>query len=59
MKLIMIQMLLILKIYKIPNLEKFLKPEGSVVLDIGAYQSNQVKNMMNAVGFFDIRIVTY
>jgi|TARA_Y100000385_G_scaffold181546_1_gene187508 release factor glutamine methyltransferase len=41
----------------IPNLEKFLKPEGSVVLEIGAYQSNQVKNMMNAVGFFDIRIV--
>ena len=48
-----------LEAYKkiIPNLAKFLKPDGLVVLETGAYQSNQVKNMMNAVGFIDAKIV--
>ena len=41
----------------IPNLAKFLNPDGLVVLETGAYQSNQVKNMMNAVGFIDAKIV--
>ena len=41
----------------IPNLEKFLNPDGFVVLEIGAYQSNQVKNMMNVVGLIDTQIV--
>jgi release factor glutamine methyltransferase len=41
----------------IPNLAKFLNPEGFVVLEIGASQSNQVKDMMNAVGFFDTKTV--
>jgi release factor glutamine methyltransferase len=41
----------------IPNLAKYLKPDGFVVLEIGAFQSNQVKNMMNAVGFVDTKIV--
>ena len=48
-----------LEAYKriIPNLAKFLNPDGLVVLEIGASQSNQVKNMMNAVGFIDAKIV--
>ena len=41
----------------IPNLAKFLNPDGFVVLEIGAYQSNQVKNMMNAIGFIDTKII--
>ena len=41
----------------IPNLAKFLNPDGFVVLETGASQSNQVKNMMNAVGFIDAKIV--
>ena len=41
----------------IPNLVKFLNPDGFVVLEIGASQSNQVKNMMNVVGFIDTQIV--
>ena len=41
----------------IPNLPKFLKPDGFVVLETGASQSNQVKKMMNAVGFIDAKIV--
>ena len=41
----------------IPNLAKYLKPEGFVVLEIGASQSNKVKNMMNAVGFTNTKIV--
>ena len=41
----------------IPNLPKFLKPDGFVALETGASQSNQVKNMMNAVGFIDAKIV--
>ena len=41
----------------IPNLAKFLNPDGFVVLEIGAYQSNQVKNMMNVVGYIDTQIV--
>ena len=41
----------------IPNLPKFLKPDGFVALETGASQSNQVRNMMNAVGFIDVKIV--
>jgi len=41
----------------IPNLPKFLKPNGFVALEIGASQGVQVKNMMNAVGFIDAKIV--
>jgi release factor glutamine methyltransferase len=41
----------------IPNLPKFLKPDGFVALEIGASQSNQVKNMMNEVGFINAKIV--
>jgi len=41
----------------IPNLEKFLNLDGFVVLEIGAHQSNQVKNMMNVVGLIDTQIV--
>ena len=41
----------------IPSLPKFLKPDGFVALETGASQSNQVKNMMNAVGFIDVKIV--
>jgi len=41
----------------IPNLAKFINPDGFVVLEIGASQSNQVKNMMNVVGFIDTQIV--
>ncbi len=41
----------------IPNLPKFLKPDGFVALETGASQSNQVKKMMNAVGFIDAKIV--
>ena len=48
-----------LEAYKriIPNLAKFLNPDGLVVLETGASQSNQVKNMMNAVGLIDAKIV--
>ena len=48
-----------LEAYKriIPNLAKFLNPNGLVVLETGASQSNQVKNMMNAVGLIDAKIV--
>jgi len=48
-----------LEAYKriIPNLAKFLNSDGLVVLETGASQSNQVKNMMNAVGFIDAKIV--
>ena len=41
----------------IPNLAKFLKPDGFVALETGASQGVQVKNMMNAVGFIDAKIV--
>ena len=41
----------------IPKLIKFLNPHGLVVLETGATQSNQVKYMMNAVGFIDAKIV--
>ena len=41
----------------IPNLAKFLNPDGLVALETGTSQSNQVKNMMNAVGFIDAKIV--
>ena len=41
----------------IPNLAKFLNPDGLVVLEIGSSQGIQVKNMMNAVGFIDAKIV--
>ena len=36
---------------------KFLNPNGLVVLETGASQCNQVKNMMSAVGFIDPKIV--
>ena len=41
----------------IPNLPKFLKPDGFVALETGASQGVQVQNMMNAVGFIDAKIV--
>ena len=41
----------------IPKLIKFLNPHGLVVLETGASQSNQVKYMMNSVGFIDAKIV--
>ena len=41
----------------IPRLSKFLNPDGFVALETGASQSNQVKNMMNEVGFIDAKIV--
>jgi release factor glutamine methyltransferase len=41
----------------IPSLSKFLNPEGFVVLEIGASQSNQVKELMNSSGFFDLKTV--
>ena len=41
----------------IPSLPKFLNPNGFVALETGASQSYQVKNMMNAVGFIDAKIV--
>ena len=41
----------------IPNLAKFLNPDGFVVLEVGASQSKKVKNMMNSFGFFDVEIV--
>jgi len=41
----------------IPNLAKFLSPDGRVVLEIGASQGIQVKNMMNVVGFINVEIV--
>jgi len=41
----------------IPSLPKFLNPDGFVALETGASQSNQVRNMMNAVGFIDVKIV--
>ena len=41
----------------IPGLSRFLNPDGFVALETGASQSNQVKNMMNAVGLIDAEIV--
>ena len=41
----------------IPSLSKFLNPDGLVVLETGASQGIKVKNMMNAVGFIDAKIV--
>ena len=41
----------------IPGLSKFLNPDGLVVLETGASQGIKVKNMMNAVGFIDAKIV--
>ena len=41
----------------IPNLAQFLNPDGFVVLEIGASQSKQVKNMMNVVGFIETQVV--
>ena len=41
----------------IPNLAKFLNPDGLVVLETGASQGIKVKNMMNAAGFIDAKIV--
>ena len=41
----------------IPKLTKFLNPDGFVVLEIGASQSKQVKNILNLSGFFDVEVV--
>ena len=41
----------------IPNLTKFLNSDGFVVLEIGASQSSQVKDIFNSSGFFDVEIV--
>ena len=41
----------------IPNIAKFLNPDGLVVLETGAFQGIQVKNMMITVGFIDAKIV--
>ena len=41
----------------IPSLSKFLNPDGLVVLETGASQGIKVKNMMNAAGFIDAKIV--
>ena len=41
----------------IPDLTKFLNPDGLVVLETGASQGIKVKNMMNAAGFIDAKIV--
>ena len=41
----------------IPSLSKFLNPDGLVVLETGASQGIKVKNMMNAVGFIDAKII--
>ena len=48
-----------LEAYKriIPKLANFLNPDGLVVLETGASQSNEVKKMMNEVGFIDAKIV--
>ena len=40
----------------IPNLAKFLNPDGIVVLETGVCQSNQVKNMLSEVGFINAKI---
>ena len=40
----------------IPNLAKFLNPDGIVVLETGVCQSNQVKNMLSEVGFVNAKI---
>ena len=47
-----------LEAYKriIPKLANFLNPDGLVVLETGASQSNEVKKMMNEVGFIDAKI---
>ena len=41
----------------IPKLTKFLNPDGFVVLEIGASQSKQVKDIFNSSGFFDVEVV--
>ena len=41
----------------IPKLTKFLNPDGFVVLEIGASQSKQVKNILNSSGFLDVEVV--
>ena len=41
----------------IPSLSKFLNKDGLVVLEIGASQSSQVKDIMNSCGFFDVEIL--
>ena len=41
----------------IPGLAKYLNPDGFVVLEIGASQSNLVKDIMNLSGFFNVDIV--
>ena len=41
----------------IPSLSKFLNQDGLVVLEVGASQSSQVKDIMNSSGFFDVKIL--
>ena len=41
----------------IPSLSKFLNQDGLVVLEVGASQSSQVKDIMNSFGFFDVEIL--
>mgnify|MGYP001366654141 FL=1 len=41
----------------IPSLPKFLNQDGLVVLEVGASQSSQVKDIMNSFGFFDVEIL--
>ena len=41
----------------IPGLAKYLNPDGFVVLEIGASQSNLVEDIMNLSGFFNVDIV--
>ena len=41
----------------IPSLSKFLNQDGLVVLEVGASQSSQVKDIMNSSGFFDVEIL--
>jgi len=39
----------------IPNLTKFLNPGGTVILEIGASQSESVKNLMNSYGLSEVK----
>lgn len=39
----------------IPNLTKFLNPGGTVILEIGASQSESVENLMNSYGLSEVK----
>ena len=41
----------------IPQLTKFLNPKGTVVLEIGASQSESVKTLMNSSGLSEVKIL--